>query len=175
MSVSEHVDADFKTRKVLLGLCALKSRTGHLEGLAGAAGPVRVCLVLAIGVMISSMYFRSPGFRVSSNGSSNNILAKGKCSILKLESVGILSSGFGSANIRVAPKFFQIFVERQHMGSPNAALLNLSVWGTGLRRRDVEVDPSVTVFGNRFRIQTIKADVQLGGRHSVSVQKARVS
>lgn len=115
MNVSEHVDADLKTRKDLLGLCALKSRTCHLEGLAGAAGPVRVCSVLAIGVMISSMYFRSPGFRVSSNGFSINIFAKGNCSILKSKLVGMPSFGFGSANIRVVIEFFQVFVERQRM------------------------------------------------------------
>ena len=99
MNVSEHVDADLKARRSLLGLGALKSRTGHLEGLASAAGPVRVGLVLEIGVIISSMYFRSLGFRVSSNGFVVNAFAKSKCSILKLKLVGMPSSGCASMTI----------------------------------------------------------------------------
>ena len=59
-------------------------------------------------------------------------------------------------------------------GSPNAAVLERSVWGAGLRRREVQFDSSVTAFGVRFRIQPIKGDAHFGGRHRVSAYDARV-
>ena len=56
-------------------------------------------------------------------------------------------------------------------GTPNAASLERSVWGAGLRRLDVQVDSSVTVFGDSFRTQPLQTDAHLGGIHRVSVQQ----